>query len=308
MCRVMMYSGRSMLIDDLLFKPSSSLIRQTIDPKQLGVLNLGGFGLVSWDPASNEPNEPFVYRSTTLPMFDRNLKSIATKVRTTSLLAHVRGIPLHNDANHGEHNLHPFRYDGFAWAMAHNGDLVGFAQIRHALQTYLEPKIAERMAGNTDSEAVYALVMSQLADPVADRSAAALADAILWSLRILRQLRHEAGHHVNSAINLFCSNGVDTVATRFAFDFGCYPIDDPALMGPSALSYLSLWYTVGESYREVDGQWRMTGDPSAMRSVLVASEPLSLDPTGWVEVPEYTMLVVEREARRVVVRTVAIDV
>ena len=47
MCRVLAYAGAPVLVDDLLFKPDSSLVRQAYAPQQLHMLNLGGFGLTA---------------------------------------------------------------------------------------------------------------------------------------------------------------------------------------------------------------------------------------------------------------------
>jgi hypothetical protein len=41
---------------------------------------------------SNEPELPFSYASATLPVFDRNLKNLAEKIRPSCVLARVRGV------------------------------------------------------------------------------------------------------------------------------------------------------------------------------------------------------------------------
>jgi predicted glutamine amidotransferase len=307
MCRVLLYAGTALPLDDLLYRPSSSLVRQSWDPRQLKMLNLGGFGLAAWDPSSHRPDVPFSYRSTTLPVFDGNLRSLAEKVRASCVLAHVRGVPYEVHDGYGEHNLHPFQYPGRAWAMAHNGWLHGFASMRQALVAQLPAALVERMRGTTDSEGVYALVMSLLDEPGSD-DPDALAGAVLAALRILRQLRHARGLELGSALNLFFTNGRDCVALRYAFDFGCYPTDDPGGIEEMFLRYASLWYTVGERFGAEGGQWRMTGDPARSDSVLIASEPLTHDTTGWVEVPEYTLVVARRTGDGVRVKTLAVDV
>ena len=38
MCRVLAYLGEPVLLDDLLYKPDSSLVTQSYDPKMLHVL------------------------------------------------------------------------------------------------------------------------------------------------------------------------------------------------------------------------------------------------------------------------------
>ena len=58
MCRAMMYLGEPVQLDDLLFKPDSSLVNQAYMPKMLHMLNLAGFGMMAWDASSFLPQEP----------------------------------------------------------------------------------------------------------------------------------------------------------------------------------------------------------------------------------------------------------
>ena len=52
MCRVLAYLGTPVLLDELMYRPDSSLIRQAYNPKMLRMLNLAGFGMVAWDDSS----------------------------------------------------------------------------------------------------------------------------------------------------------------------------------------------------------------------------------------------------------------
>ncbi len=308
MCRVLVYGGHRLPIENLLYKPSSSLVHQVTDPQQLGVLNLGGFGLEAWDPLSTDPGRPWRYRSTTLPTYDENLRHLAAKLEATTVLAHVRGIPYDvRDGDFGPQNLHPFRYPGYRWSMAHNGFLRGFSDYRQDLMTVLRPEVAAEVRGTTDSEAIYALVMSQLEHPTRAEDLDELVEALVKGLRLLRRLRVAHGQDISSSVNLFFTNGRDTVATRFAFDFGRYPLEVAGEIAPTTIRYLSLWYTLGERFEEVDGSWCMTGDPDSTTSSIIASEPLTLDRTGWTEVPEYTVLTVRAAVDRHDVNTLPLD-
>ena len=117
MCRALAYLGPPVVVDELLYRPDSSLVRQSYEPQLLEMLNLGGFGMVAWDPSSHDPDRPWTYRSTDLPIYDANLKALAEKMRAGCLLAHVRGIQYRADSGFGPHNLHPFHYPGRRWAM-----------------------------------------------------------------------------------------------------------------------------------------------------------------------------------------------
>ena len=289
--------GPPVVIDDLLYKPDSSLVRQSYEPQLLEMLNLGGFGMVSWDESSPDPTTPLKYRTTDLPIFDPNLKALAEKVRTNCLLAHIRGIAYRADSGFGPHNLHPFYYRGHRWSMAHNGDLAGYKDMRHDLLGYVTADLRREIQGTTDSETVYALVLSELERMQGD-DPASLADAIVNTIATLRQVRADHGVEINSALNLLFCDGTSTVGVRYTFDYGCFPLEHPEQMTQGNVDYLSLWYTMGEHYECVDDIWQMTGDPGSTKAVVVASEPLTREVAGWVELPEYSIFMVDRESHR----------
>lgn len=293
MCRALAYIGEPVWLRGLLHAPDNALVAQSLRPQLLNALNLAGFGMAAWLPEAPDRSMPLTYRSTTLPPYDGNLRSLSDTLRASCLLAHVRGILEHPDAGFGPQNLHPFRFEGYRWALAHNGDLAHFDRMRPGVLRHTAPEIAVQIRGTTDSEWVYALLMSQLSDPTRETSTEELLDALLRTIAILRELRSEAGIEQTSSMNLFLADGRRVVVLRFTFDFGCYPLDVSPPVPQSSLSYLSLWYTAGERFALSDGVWRMIGGGASSASVLVASEPLTRDASGWVEVPEYSALVVE---------------
>lgn len=294
MCRALVYLGKPTLIDNFLYQPDSSLVRQSYDPQQLHMLNLGGFGMMAWNPDSPNPDEPFSYHSTELPIFSRNLKSIAIKTTASCLLAHVRGIAYRPQPGYGNHNLHPFRYPGFKLALAHNGDLAGFERMKLDLLPYMVPSIAAQIVGTTDSEWVYALLMSQLPDPTAYPETSIIVEALEKTLRIVREVRQRHGIQQSSSLNLFMTDSRRVIGLRFTFDFGCYATEDARRLHEANTRFLSLWFTVGSHYAEVDGEWKMVRGDGNADSMLLASEPLTKDISSWIEVPEYAAMVVER--------------
>ncbi len=166
MCRVLGYLGRPIPLAHLLYETDSSLVRQAYSPRMMAVfLNLAGFGMTAWDSDSVSPDEPFTYKVTTLPLFDRNLRNLAQKISPTCLLAHVRGVTDSEDEVIAEQNLHPFRFQDVNVTLAHNGHLREFARMRYDLVEHVRPEFIRRIEGTTDSEWIYALVLSQLEDP-----------------------------------------------------------------------------------------------------------------------------------------------
>jgi glutamine amidotransferase len=290
MCRALLYLGEPVLLDSFLYQPDSALVRQSYMPKMLNLLNLAGFGLRAWDPASNDPERPYSYYSQQLPVFDRNLKNLAEKIRAGCLLAHVRGVAYHTRVEISLQNCHPFHFKNTPLVMAHNGDLARIADMKPLLAPKIKPELLSQIHGTTDSEWVYALILSQLPGPSQHPSADELAKAVENTLGILRDVRKKLGISISSSLNLFLADGTQLAAVRYCFDFGCFPADDAARVHEANLNYLSLWYTAGRDYGLHDGEWQMTGGSENATSVLIASEPLTRDTAAWVEVPEYSML------------------
>ena len=171
--------------------------------------------------------------------------------------------------------------------------------MRYALVEHVRPELAQRIEGTTDSEWIYALILSQLDDPYGLPETRELADATASALRILRNIRDAHGIDTSSPVNLCVSTGRAVVATRFSFDYGWYPPEDEML--ETDLPFVSLWYAIGGEYTKCDRDWQMTAsDPP--RSVIIASEPLTINASTWLEVPEYSMLTAELAARRARVR------
>jgi glutamine amidotransferase len=288
MCRVLGYLGRPIPLAHLLYETDSSLVRQAYSPRMMAVfLNLAGFGMTAWDPDSIHPDEPFTYKVTTLPLFDRNLRNLAQKISPTCLLAHVRGVTDSEDEVIAEQNLHPFRFHDVNVTLAHNGHLREFARMRYDLVEHVRPEFIRRIEGTTDSEWIYALVLSQLADPHGMPEAAEIVEATVKALAIIRAVRERNGIETSSPLNLFISTGRCLVATRFSFDYGWYPENDTLL--ETDLPYVSLWYTLGQEYVQRAGEWTMVGSDRAS-SLLIASEPLTSDTSSWLEAPEYSLL------------------
>jgi predicted glutamine amidotransferase len=298
MCRALAYLGQPVLLDNLLYQPDSALVKQSFMPKMLHLLNLAGFGMKAWDRGSPDPHKPYSYASTALPVFDRNLKALAEKIRPTCVLGHVRGVAYNTEVEISLQNVHPFQFPGVRLALAHNGDLARFSEMKPHLLETIKPEIANLIRGTTDSEWIYALIVSQLADPHGASTADDLVRAVDQAFAIIRSVRARLGIATSSSVNLFLTTGEQVTAVRYCFDFGCYKTEDPAKVHEANLTFLSLWYTSGSEYGYHDGEWRMTGGADTADSIMIASEPLTRDTTTWLEVPEYSMIYADTRSGR----------
>jgi len=293
MCRALLYLGQPVLLDNLLFQPDSALVRQSFMPKMLHMLNLAGFGMRAWDPQSASPEQPYSYYSQSLPVFDRNLQNLAQKVRPTCVLAHVRGVAYSTRVEISLQNVHPFHFAGVPLVMAHNGDLANFVAMKPLLAAHIRPEYLAQIHGTTDSEWIYALLLSQLSGAPDSLEEQGFFAAIQRALGILRDVRAQLGIALSSSANLFVANGRQLAAVRYCFDFGCYRTEGPDKVHEANLNFLSLWYTLGRDYSRHEGEWKMTGGAENADSIIVASEPLTKDTSAWVELPEYAALFAE---------------
>src|SRR6185295_13616376 len=191
MCRALLYLGQPVLLDNLLYQPDSALIRQSYMPKMLHMLNLAGFGLRAWDPSSNDPEHAFAYYSQSLPVFDRNLQNLAQKIRPSCVLAHVRGVAYSTRVEISLQNVHPFHFAGVPLVLAHNGDLAGFAQMKPLLAPHVKPALLAQIHGTTESEWIYALLVSQLPDAHSDLVESDFFASLAKTLEIIRAARRE---------------------------------------------------------------------------------------------------------------------
>src|SRR5689334_17983828 len=214
MCRALAYLGQPVLLDNLLYRPDSALVKQSFMPKMLHMLNLAGFGLKAWDGASADPLRPFSYASTSLPVFDRNLKALAEKIRPTCVLAHVRGVSYSTEVEISLQNVHPFHFPGLRLALAHNGDLARMGEMKPHLLEHIRPEVAALVRGTTDSEWIYALIVSQLPDPAAASSADDLVRAVDRAFGVIRAVRARLGIATSSSVNLFITPGEQLAAVR----------------------------------------------------------------------------------------------
>ncbi|RDI42603.1 class II glutamine amidotransferase [Aquicella lusitana] len=153
MCRFIAYIGNPLVLDEVLFKPDHSLIKQSTHALEMKEpLNGDGFGL-GWY-AQDIDFTPGVFKSIQPAWNDLNLKHLAAKLRSNCFFAHVRS------ATRGyvsQFNCHPFNYDQYLFM--HNGDIGGFEKIKRFLRRKLSDDIYNWVQGQTDSEHLFALFL-----------------------------------------------------------------------------------------------------------------------------------------------------
>lgn len=248
MCRLAAYLGPPIRLDEFLLKPPHSLVVQSYRPQEMrhGTLNADGFGF-GW---YTERGESAVYTST-LPIWsDTNLSGLGISLASRLWLANVRSATPGQAISQA--NTQPF-VEGRLMFL-HNGLVRRFAEtLRPRLHRDLPPAIQAGIAGNTDSEYLFAMLRARRAEhpgePLPETLAAALRTLADWGPE-------------GALLNIVVSDGERVCAVRHALGEECP----------------SLYY----SSRVAD--W-----PGAC---VLASERLS-EAADWVPVPEHHLLVLE---------------
>jgi predicted glutamine amidotransferase len=153
MCRWLAYTGSPVLIEDLLYKPTNSLVMQSLHSR-LGAEATNGDGVgVGWyDEHSPTPG---VFRSIEPAWSDRNLRELSGHVRSGVVLAHIRAT---SGSAVQQTNCHPFRHGRWLWM--HNGLLSGFSAMKRDLVLAVDPDLYPFIEGSTDSEVLFFLALT----------------------------------------------------------------------------------------------------------------------------------------------------
>ncbi|WDE02401.1 class II glutamine amidotransferase [Thalassomonas actiniarum] len=256
MCRFLAYSGEAILMNELVFNASNSLVSQSKHATmRANPLNADGFGL-GWYP-EHDDDIPGTFVSIEPAWSNRNLIQITSKIKTRHFFAHVRdasaGMPV------SQSNCHPFQYGPYLWM--HNGRLDQFSKFRRNISKGLSDQAFDYIKGNTDSEYAFALFLDEIAfDPHA--SAQTLKKAMCTTIEKISRYRQAVDAHSNAFINFALTNGHTGIFTR---------LSTLADVRPASLFY-----------------------QAKANAVIVASEPLNRDKEDWVKVERNTLLSVSQ--------------
>jgi predicted glutamine amidotransferase len=260
MCRWIAYTGSPVLIEDLLYVPENSLIVQSLHA-QLGVepTNGDGFG-VGWYGDGDVPGR---YRSIEPAWNDRNLREVASQIRSGLVLAHVRastGTPVQQS------NCHPFRHGKWLWV--HNGALAGFHDTKRDLLLQVDPVLFADIEGSTDSELFFylALTFGLEDDPPA---------AVARAVGLIEEVGRRHGQQFPIQMTVATTDGETLWAFRYSSEGR-----SRSLFHSTDISTLREQYPDNPVLHKVPDDARM-----------VVSEPLGGLRGAWQEVPESTCVV-----------------
>jgi glutamine amidotransferase len=278
MCRFICYRGPEILLADLLYRPTNSLIRQSFHAKErTEPLNGDGFG-VGWY-ARQINSTPCVFASVTPAWSNQNLRRLSEHVKSSCFFAHVRA------ASPGmrvcEANCHPFQYGPFLWM--HNGIIQGFSRIKRRLCESLPDEFYDQIEGTTDSEHAFAVFLHLLGGTHDRHSASDIAHALVRTIAQLEEWTADAGFSAPSYYNFAVTDGQSVAAVRYVSD----PRIEPQ----------SLYYSKSGKYECEDGVCKICECHASERTVIIASERLTPNAEDWVRVAPNHVLTVEPNLR-----------
>jgi predicted glutamine amidotransferase len=176
MCRWLAYSGSPVLLKDMLYRGTNSLVDQSLHSR-LGAepTNGDGFG-VGWYGA---PETPGVFHSIEPAWNDENLRELAGHISSRLFFTHIRAAI---GSAVQQTNCHPFRHEN--WLFMHNGYINEFGTIKRDLVFAVDPSLYPEIKGQADTEVLFYLALTfglQDDPPVAVERAIGLVEAVAES-------------------------------------------------------------------------------------------------------------------------------
>jgi len=167
MCRL--FGFRSVVpsqVHTSLVKAENALMEQSCDHPD-------GWGIAYYIAKS-----PHIVKSMSAAVDDKLFHRVSGIVSAETVLAHLR------KATQGEltiTNTHPFQYG--PWVFAHNGNIKDFTSHRQALLYMMDPKLRRFILGETDSEALFYLLLTYISKKVSLTEGEASLSAVVAAVR-----------------------------------------------------------------------------------------------------------------------------
>jgi len=158
-----------------------------------------------WGVAYYVDGAPHVTKSAAGAMDDALFRRVSGIVSSETVVAHIR------KATQGAMtvlNSHPFQYG--RWVMAHNGDIPNFPAMRAPLEAAIAPRLRRFILGETDSERVFFLFLSELSKYGELGGRLGLEEvsaALRETVSIVRTIADVPGEKARSLLTLLVTNG-----------------------------------------------------------------------------------------------------
>lgn len=170
-----------------------------------------------WGVAYYVAGAPHIIKSTGSATNDRLFDRVSGIVTSETVVAHVRRA---TQGGLSTINCHPFQYG--RWVMAHNGDVPRFSELREALVAHISPILRRFLLGDTDSEVIFHMFLSELAQRVDLHRRGAPVDEVVGALqRTVARVRQIADRPDDRALlTLLVTDGEVLAAHQGGKDLG----------------------------------------------------------------------------------------
>lgn len=272
MCRWIAYSGEPIYLEQVVVKPTHSLLQQSrfaeenfvkgipSIPDGVYPSNDDGFGFAWY----GERSFPGVYKDVRPAWNDRNYLSIAAQTKSRLFFAHVRAA--YQGGIVQRTNCHPFMHHH--WLFQHNGEINEFAKLKRDILLEIQPDLIPCLWGTTDSEAFFLLLVTYGLEKNPQQ-------AFIKAVRFIEVLRQK--HNIAKPFKLTASatNGKEIYAVKYCSDN----------------EQKSLYINKNEYALEDDNNRTIL----PKNAKLLASEPLSLHRDNWLEIPNSSFVTISAE-------------
>ena len=257
MCRWLAYSGSPILMKEVLYGGTNSLVDQSLHSR-LGAepTNGDGFG-VGW---YGDPATPGVFHSVEPAWNDSNLRELAGHISSPLFFTHIRAAI---GSAVQQTNCHPFRHD--RWLFMHNGYINELATIKRDLVLAVDPSLFPEIKGQADTEILFFLALTL---GLEDDPPAAVAEAIGLVEAVAD--RYGVPHPFQGTVAT--TDGESIWAFRYSSE-----------RKSRSLFYTTDVPTLRELHPDIKELQQFSGDAR-----LIVSEPLGDVAGVWNEVPEST--------------------
>jgi len=243
MCRwITLLSSDPVSLSDIVLAPSNSLVQLAKDASfhpefsdmNNHAMNGDGFG-VGWyhsniamlphdGSGGVEPYEEIraaVFKDTQPAWNNVNLREICMATKSNCMIAHVRAASAGSGVS--QTNCHPFKCGRLLFC--HNGRIDSYSKIKRHFLNEVSDEVFYTIHGTTDSECIFALILTHLAKDGAGESPLTqttayghkrLVSAVKKTLRQIERLLIDAGIVTGfSTCNFSLTDGDTVVVTRF---------------------------------------------------------------------------------------------
>jgi glutamine amidotransferase len=162
-----------------------------------------------WGVAYYIDGSPHVMRMPSTALDDHLFHRLSGIVSSETVLAHVRRATVGDKTML---NCHPFQYG--KWVFAHNGELNGFATRRDELVQQVAPRLRRFILGETDSEVLFFIVLTELSShgPLTSRHGV---DAVIEAVKsAVARVRTICDGEEPSPLTFIITDGITLVGTH----------------------------------------------------------------------------------------------